>query len=66
MYKIDEIHYRNMFGQLLWKEKMIFMRLYAIDDEFIEDYKTYVVKRVAIADNVQHVNIEGGLLGGLL
>lgn len=42
---------------------MIFTRLHAIDDEFVEDYKTYVVKRVAVADNVQHVNIEGALKG---
>ncbi len=63
MYKIDEIHYRNMFGKLLWKEKMVFVRLYAIDDEFVEDYKTYVIKRIAVADNVQHVNIEGASKG---
>lgn len=59
MYKIDEIHYRNIFGQLLWKEKMIFSRLHGIGEELIADCKTYIVKRVAVADNVQHVNIEG-------
>ena len=58
LYKIDEIHYRNIFGQLLWREKMIFSRLHAIDEELVEDHKTYIVKRVAVADNVQHVNVQ--------
>lgn len=37
---------------------MIFSRLHAIDEELVEDHKTYIVKRVAVADNVQHVNVQ--------
>jgi len=60
-YKIDEIHYRDIFGRLLWKEPMIFKRLHAVDEEIVEKGKPYVVKRVAVVDNIQHVNIEEGV-----
>jgi hypothetical protein len=56
-YNIKEIHYRNIYGKLLWKEPMIFRRLYAVGQDFIENYKKFIVVRVAVADDVQHVNI---------
>ena len=56
-YDIKETHYRDIYGKLLWTEPMIFSRLYAVGQEFIENSQTYTVARVAVADNVQHVNI---------
>ena len=55
-YHIDKIDYRDIYGNLLWSEDMVFRRLYAVGQDFISDSKRYVVKRVAIADNVQIVN----------
>jgi len=57
-YNIEWIHYRNMYGEFLGKEPMFFKRLWGVGNEFIANYKRYVVRRVAIVDNVQHVNIE--------
>jgi len=56
-YKVDKIHYRNIYGKLLWTEKMIFKRLYAVNQSFITNSKEFIVKRVAVANNIQHVNI---------
>lgn len=55
---VNEIHYRDMDGALLWKEPMIFSRLFAIGQDFIEDSVRYIVRRVAVADGVQHGNVE--------
>ena len=56
-YKIDVIHYRDEFGNLLYKEPMIFKRLHGVDEEVVMNYVKYKVIRVAVADNVQHVNM---------
>jgi len=56
-YNITDIHYRDMYGNLLWQEKMMFNRLFALDQDIFQDGVHYVVKRVAVADNVQHVNL---------
>lgn len=57
-YNIKEIHYRDIYGKFLWKEPMIFSNLYAIGDELTENRVEYRVRRVAVVDDVQHVNIE--------
>jgi len=57
-YHITEIHYRDIYGSLLWKDKMIFSRLHGVGEEMVEKSVHYIVKRVAVADDVQHVNIE--------
>lgn len=57
-YKITEIHYRDIYGNLLWKEKMIFSHLHAVGETIVENYILYRVRRVAVADDIQHVNIE--------
>lgn len=57
-YKVGKIHYRDVYGKLLWEEPMIFSRLHAVNEQFIEDSISYAVRRVAVADNIQHVNIE--------
>ncbi len=56
-YKIDTIHYRDEFGHLLFEEPMIFKRLHGPDEELIMNYICYKVLRVAVADNIQHVNM---------
>lgn len=53
---VKTIHYRTYAGVLLWEERMIFSRLYAVGDRIVENGKHYVVHRVAVADDVQHVN----------
>jgi len=57
-YQIEKIHYRNIYGKLLWENPMIFKRLHAVGELFIENSVEYIVRRVAVADNIQHVNIE--------
>lgn len=55
-FHITEIHYRDYFGRLLWIESMVLRRLFGPGDEVINDSKKYTVRRVAVADNIQHVN----------
>jgi len=57
-YNIKEIHFRDIYGKLMWKEAMIFKRLFGVGDGLVEDSVEYIVKRVAVADDIQHVNIE--------
>lgn len=59
---ISEIHYRNMYGELLWKTEMDFSNLHAIGETVVWDSVVYIVRRVAIAGNFQHVNLE--IIGG--
>jgi len=56
--EVTETHYRDYNGKLLWKEKMVFSRLHAVGEEMIVDGVEYKVRRIAVADNVQHVNFE--------
>lgn len=56
-YHIDKIHYRDIYGNLLFETPMVFKRLHGADEEIVMDSIWYVVKRVAVVDNVQHVNI---------
>lgn len=52
------IHYRDLRGNLLWQEDMIFRRLYAVGQDLVHNSRNYRVHRVALADGVQHVNIQ--------
>ena len=58
VYNITEIYYRDIHGKLLWKTKMTFKRLHSVGESLVWGYKNYIVRRVAVADNVQHVNLE--------
>lgn len=57
-YNIKEVHYRDVYGNLIWKDEIVFRRLWGVGNELIHDSKKYIVRRVAVADSVQHVNIE--------
>lgn len=59
MYDIRETHFRDVYGRFLWAEptKEDF-RLFNVGEEFIIDEVKYRVERIAVVDNVQHVNIE--------
>jgi hypothetical protein len=57
-YKIDEIHHRNMYGKLLWKETIVGFHLFGVDDTIVHNKIYYYVKRVALANNVLHTNLE--------
>jgi hypothetical protein len=54
---IKENHFRDMVGTLLWKEPMQLSRLYGKGDIITDKGVTYTVFRVAVADEVQHINI---------
>lgn len=57
-YNVTRIHYRDLYGKLLWKSDMVFKKLYGIGDIFIDNYIAYEVIRIAVVNNIQHVNIE--------
>ena len=57
-YHINETHYRDQYGNFLWKEFLFMSRLWSVGDIFCRDSKWYKILRVAVADDVQHVNIE--------
>lgn len=54
---VKQCDYRDMAGKLLWSEPMRFSRLDGIGDTLIHESVEYRVKRVAVADHVQHVNL---------
>lgn len=56
-YNIETIDYRDIFGNLMFSEPMIFKRLHAVGEIMIHHGIDYIVKRVAVADTVQHVNL---------
>jgi hypothetical protein len=55
---MNEIHYRNLKGRLLWKDDYVFRRMWGVGNEIIHNYVKYIVRHVAIVDDVQHVNLE--------
>ena len=55
---INEIRYYNEQGEFLWNESMIYRRLFMVGQEIIENYKTYKVLRVAVAEGIQYVNLK--------
>lgn len=52
-----ETHYRDMAGNLLWKDSIVFRRLFAVGQELIEDGKAYIVCGCALGDGAMHVNM---------
>ena len=56
-YKIDKIHYRDLYGNFLWSERMIFKRLYSVGQTFRANGKDWLVKRIAVVNKIQHLNI---------
>jgi hypothetical protein len=58
MYSIKEVHYRDMYGRLIWKDNIVFRSLWGVGNELVYEYKQYIVRRVAVVDEIQHVNIE--------
>ena len=56
--EITEIHYRSVVGTLLWTESMIYKRLWSVGEDFVANHIIYLVKRVSLADGIQHVNVE--------
>ena len=59
-YSIRRIHYRDIYGNLLWEAPMQFKSLWDVGGFLVNDGITYTIKRVAVADDIQHVNIEAG------
>lgn len=58
MYDIRETHYRDIYGRLLWVAPVTEdYRLHDIGEAFIEGEFAYKVERVALAENIEHVNI---------
>ncbi len=57
-FKIATIDYRDFYGNLLWSEAMIFNRLHAVGETIVMNSKEYKIRRVAVADTVQHVTFE--------
>lgn len=55
---IKQIDYRDEKRKLLWSEPMIYRRLFGVGQIIIENYLRYKVKRVAIVDGIQHLNLE--------
>jgi protein gp37 len=41
----------------VWNPVVCFKRLHGVDEKIVDEYVHYIVKRVAIADNIQHVNL---------
>ena len=58
MTEIKRIHYRDVDGTLLWSDRMIFSRLHGVGEEMRKDGIDWRVRRVAVANDVQHVNLE--------
>jgi len=63
-YHLTEIHYRDLYGHLLWRTPMLFKRLHGLGEELMWAGQRWMVRRVAVADQVQHVNLEPGAAEG--
>ena len=58
-YDITTTHFRDMYGRFLWAEPLKDEhRLYRIGEMFAWDGRRYEVRRVALEENTQHVNLE--------
>jgi len=57
-YDITHTHFRDIYGRLLWVDPIEHeYRLYRIGETFDLDGIKYEVKRMAVVDNTQHVNV---------
>ena len=54
---VTRCDYRDLHGKLIWTEPMVMARMDAIGDVIIHERVHYRVMRVALADEVQHVNL---------
>ena len=57
-YSIVCTHYRDIYGKMLWSRGFVSSRLYAVGDVITYDFKDYTVRRVAVANKTEHVNLE--------
>jgi hypothetical protein len=55
---MDAIHFRDAAGELLWCSPASFPRLLRIGEKVCRQEVVYVVRRVSLADGVQHVNLD--------
>ena len=57
-YDITTVHFRDLYGRLLWVEPMKHeFRLYQAGETILGVDGDYLVERVALAENTQHVNV---------
>lgn len=57
-YKVETTQYMDTYGNILWSEPIVFKRLWLVGQTFIQDFVKYKVIRVAIAGELQIVNVE--------
>jgi hypothetical protein len=55
---MDAIHFRDAAGELLWCSPASFPRLLRVGEKVCREDVVYVVRRVSLADGVQHVNLD--------
>lgn len=56
--QINEVHYCDPDGNLIWKDNIVFRRIWGVGNTLIHDSKSYIVRRVAIANSIEYVNVE--------
>ena len=58
MYNITITHFRDIYGHFLWAEPLNSeYRLYQSGETVPRGQESYLIERVALAENVQHVNV---------
>ena len=58
-YDIRITHFRDIYGKFLFSEEITDAnRIYQIGETFPVENNLFKIQRVAIADNIQHVNVE--------
>lgn len=57
-YDVKITQYSDVYGNTLWTEPMMFIRLWKVNQTFIYDFIEYRVVRVAVIDKTQIVNVE--------
>ena len=57
-YDITNNRFSDIYGRLLWIEPFDNeYRLYRVGETVLRDYVSYLVERVALSENTQHVNV---------
>jgi len=57
-YDITHNRFSDIYGRFLWTEPLRYeFRLYTVGETILRDDLSYLVERVALSENVQHVNI---------
>ena len=57
-YDITHNRFSDIYGRLLWVEPFDNEhRLYRVGETVPRDYVSYLVERVALAENTQHINV---------